>query len=67
MFDKIEVEAPKDVLLYGPPGIGKTLLAKAVAGETNAHFILLSGPEIMGKARKESERSLLKPKKIPQA
>ena len=58
LFDKIGVEAPKGVLLYGPPGTGKTLLAKAVAGETNAHFISLSGPEIMGKHYGESEERL---------
>ncbi len=58
LFDKIGVEAPKGVLLYGPPGTGKTLLAKAVAGETNAHFISLSGPEIMGKFYGESEGKL---------
>ncbi len=58
LFDKIGVEAPKGVLLYGPPGTGKTLLAKAVAGETNAHFISLSGPEIMGKYYGESEERL---------
>ena len=58
LFDKIGVEAPKGVLLYGPPGTGKTLLAKAVAGETNAHFISLSGPEIMGKYYGESEEKL---------
>jgi transitional endoplasmic reticulum ATPase len=58
LFDKIGVEAPKGVLLYGPPGTGKTLLAKAVAGETNAHFISLSGPEIMGKFYGESEERL---------
>ena len=58
LFDKIGVEAPKGVLLYGPPGTGKTLLAKAVAGETNAHFISISGPEIIGKYYGESEGKL---------
>ncbi|WP_316506775.1 CDC48 family AAA ATPase [Nitrosopumilus sp.] len=58
LFDKIGVEAPKGVLLYGPPGTGKTLIAKAVAGETNAHFISLSGPEIMGKYYGESEERI---------
>ena len=58
IFDKIGVEAPKGVLLYGPPGTGKTLIAKAVAGETNAHFISLSGPEIMGKHYGESEERI---------
>ncbi|MDH3191206.1 MAG: CDC48 family AAA ATPase [Nitrosopumilus sp.] len=58
LFEKIGVEAPKGVLLYGPPGTGKTLLAKAVAGETNAHFISLSGPEIIGKYYGESEERI---------
>ncbi len=58
LFEKIGVEAPKGVLLYGPPGTGKTLLAKAVAGETNAHFVYLSGPEIMGKHYGESEERI---------
>ena len=58
LFEKIGVDAPKGVLLYGPPGTGKTLLAKAVAGETNAHFISLSGPEIMGKHYGESEERI---------
>lgn len=58
LFEKIGIEAPKGVLLYGPPGTGKTLLAKAVAGETNAHFISLSGPEIMGKYHGESEERI---------
>ena len=58
LFDKIGVEAPKGVLLHGPPGTGKTLIAKAVAGETNAHFISLSGPEIMGKHYGESEERI---------
>ncbi|MEX1995987.1 MAG: CDC48 family AAA ATPase [Nitrosopumilaceae archaeon] len=58
LFEKLGVEAPKGVLLYGPLGTGKTLLAKAVAGETNSHFISLSGPEIMGKYYGESEERL---------
>lgn len=58
LFEKIGVEAPKGVLLYGPPGTGKTLLAKAVAGETNAHFISLSGPEVMGRHYGESEERI---------
>jgi transitional endoplasmic reticulum ATPase len=58
LFEKLGVEAPKGVLLYGSPGTGKTLLAKAVAGETNAHFISLSGPEIIGKFYGESEERL---------
>ena len=58
IFEKLGVEAPKGVLLYGPPGTGKTLLAKAVVNETNAHFIPISGPEIMSKYYGESEAKL---------
>ncbi len=47
IFERLGIEPPKGVLLHGPPGTGKTLLAKAVANETNSHFILINGPEIM--------------------
>lgn len=58
LFEKVGIEAPKGVLLHGPPGTGKTLLARAVAGETSAHFVHVSGPEIMGKYYGESEERM---------
>ena len=47
IFERLGIDPPKGVLLHGPPGTGKTLLAKAVANESNSHFILINGPEIM--------------------
>jgi transitional endoplasmic reticulum ATPase len=58
IFERLGIEPPKGVLLYGPPGTGKTLIAKAVANEVNAHFISLSGPEIISKFYGESEERL---------
>lgn len=60
IFETLGVEPPKGVLLHGPPGTGKTLLAKAVANETNSHFILINGPEIMSKYYGQSEENLRK-------
>ncbi len=58
VFAKLAIEPPKGVLLYGPPGCGKTLLAKALANELNAYFIVINGPEIMSKFYGESEQRL---------
>ncbi|MFX1411934.1 MAG: AAA family ATPase, partial [Promethearchaeota archaeon] len=58
LFKRIGIDPPKGVLLHGPPGTGKTLLARAVAGETDAHFITISGPEIMSKFYGQSEENL---------
>ncbi|MCU0631998.1 MAG: CDC48 family AAA ATPase [Methanolinea sp.] len=58
LFERLGIEPPKGVLLYGPPGTGKTLIAKAVANEVDAHFISISGPEIMSKYYGESEGKL---------
>ncbi len=58
VFERLGIEPPKGVFLYGPPGCGKTLIARAVANETDAYFNSVSGPEIMGKYYGESEARL---------
>jgi len=58
VFDRLGIEAPKGVFMYGPPGTGKTLTARAVANETDAYFVSISGPEVMGKFYGESESRL---------
>lgn len=58
LFKRLGIEAPKGVLLHGPPGTGKTMLAKAVAGETSSNFVSIGGPEIMSKFYGESEGKL---------
>ncbi|GLT56821.1 hypothetical protein SLA2020_298370 [Shorea laevis] len=60
LFKSIGVKPPKGILLYGPPGSGKTLIARAVANETGAFFFCINGPEIMSKLAGESERNLRK-------
>lgn len=58
LFERLGISPPKGVLMHGPPGTGKTLLAKAVASESDAHFILINGPEIMSKYVGGSEENL---------
>ncbi len=60
VFDRLGIEAPKGVLLHGPPGCGKTLIARAIAHETEANFFSVSGPEIIHKFYGESEAHLRK-------
>ena len=58
LFKRLGVEAPKGVLLHGPPGTGKTMLAKAVATESEANFIAIKGPEFLNKWVGESEKAV---------
>ena len=58
VFERLGIDPPKGVLLYGPPGTGKTLLARAVASEVDAHFVTLSGPEVMSRYYGDSEKKI---------
>jgi transitional endoplasmic reticulum ATPase len=60
VFEQLGIDAPKGVLLYGPPGCGKTLIARAIAHETEANFYSISGPEVIHKFYGESEAHLRK-------
>merc|ERR1711966_396110 len=60
LFKTLGVKPPRGILLYGPPGSGKTLIARAVANETGAFFFVINGPEIMSKMSGESESNLRK-------
>jgi len=58
VFERLGIDPPKGVLLHGPPGCGKTLIARAVAQETSAHFVHINGPEIIDKWYGASEKQL---------
>jgi transitional endoplasmic reticulum ATPase len=60
VFERLGIDPPKGVLLHGPPGCGKTLIARAIAHETDAKFFTISGPEVIHKFYGESEAHLRK-------
>ena len=57
-FRQMGIHPPKGILLYGPPGTGKTMIAQAVANETNANFISIRGPQMLSKWVGESEKAI---------
>jgi len=58
LFSTLGIKPPRGILMYGPPGSGKTLIARAIANETGAYFLMINGPEIMSKMAGESEGNL---------
>ncbi|XP_002717306.3 ATPase family gene 2 protein homolog A isoform X2 [Oryctolagus cuniculus] len=57
-FNRMGIQPPKGVLLYGPPGCSKTMIAKALANESGLNFLAIKGPELMNKYVGESERAV---------
>ncbi|XP_055260719.1 ribosome biogenesis protein SPATA5 isoform X2 [Moschus berezovskii] len=57
-FTQMGIQPPKGVLLYGPPGCSKTMIAKALASESGLNFLAIKGPELMNKYVGESERAV---------
>jgi transitional endoplasmic reticulum ATPase len=58
LFERLGIEPPKGILLHGPPGCGKTLLAKAVASESDANFLIINGPEVVSKFVGDAEKKI---------
>ena len=58
LFEKFDIHPPKGILLYGPPGCSKTMMAKALATESSMNFLAVRGPELMSKWLGESEKAI---------
>ena len=58
IYEQLGIEAPRGILLHGPPGVGKTYLARAIANELGAHFVYINGPEILSSVQGGTESNL---------